>query len=170
LELRALFINRLGPPRWTIIHGQSMGGHISIATLELYPDVYRGGLIECGNIDGIGLTDWLHAYTAAAEYFSGLPLLDTPRPEFSAPATVTWPERMGEPGYYTERGRRFDTSSSTSPAVTCRSASKGRWSAMSRTLTRAIPGRDVPGNSSVTRIHGTSPTTLTPGWASMPQP
>jgi hypothetical protein len=26
LELRAYFINRFGSPRWTIIHGQSMGG------------------------------------------------------------------------------------------------------------------------------------------------
>ena len=42
LALRAHFINRFGQPRWTIVHGQSMGGHISIATLELYPDVYPG--------------------------------------------------------------------------------------------------------------------------------
>jgi hypothetical protein len=109
LALRAHFINRFGPPRWTIIHGQSMGGHISIASLELHPDVYQGALIECGNIDGVGLTDWLHAYTAAAEYFSGLPLLDTPRPEFGTLATVTWPELMGTPGYYTKRGQRFDS-------------------------------------------------------------
>ena len=86
-----------------------MGGHIAIASLELYPDVYQGALIECGVIDGVGLTDWLNAYTAAAEYFSGLPLLDTPRPEFNRLATVTWPELMGTPGYYTERGRRFDS-------------------------------------------------------------
>ncbi|HKM74511.1 MAG TPA: DUF6351 family protein [Stellaceae bacterium] len=109
LTLRAHFINRFGQPRWTIIHGQSMGGHIAIASLELYPDVYQGALIECGVIDGVGLADWLHAYTAAAVYFSGLPLLDTPRPEFSRLATVTWPDLMGTPGYYTERGRRFDS-------------------------------------------------------------
>jgi hypothetical protein len=34
LALRAHFINRFGQPRWTIVHGQSMGGHVSIATLE----------------------------------------------------------------------------------------------------------------------------------------
>jgi hypothetical protein len=109
LTLRAHFINRFGPPRWTIIHGQSMGGHISIASLELYPEVYQGALIECGNIDGVGLVDWLRAYTAAAEYISGLPLLDTPRPEFDGLANGPWLELMGEPGYYTERGRRFDS-------------------------------------------------------------
>jgi len=109
LTLRAHFINRFGPPRWTIIHGQSMGGHISIASLELYPDVYQGALIECGNIDGVGLVDWRRAYTAAAEYFSGLPLLDTPRPEFDRLVNGPWLELMGEPGHYTERGRRFDS-------------------------------------------------------------
>ncbi len=109
LTLRAHFINRFGPPRWTIIHGQSMGGHIAISSLELYPEVYQGALIECGNIDGVGLVDWLRAYTAAAEYFSGLPLLDTPRPEFDALVNGPWLEVMGEPGFYTERGWRFDS-------------------------------------------------------------
>jgi hypothetical protein len=109
LTLRAHFINRFGPPRWTIIHGQSMGGHFSIASLELYPDVYQGALIECGNIDGVGLVEWLRAHTPAAEYFSGLPLLDTPRPEFDRLVNGSWLELMGEPGHYTERGRRFDS-------------------------------------------------------------
>ena len=109
LALRAHFINRFGQPRWTIIHGQSMGGHISIASLELYPEVYQGALIECGVIDGVGLTDWLYAYTAAAQYFSDLPLLDTPRPEFDKLVYTKWLVEMGEPGFYTERGRRFDS-------------------------------------------------------------
>ena len=93
--------NRFGLPRWTIIHGQSMGGHIAIASLELHPDVYQGALIECGVIDGVGLTDWPYAYTGAAECFSGLPLLDLPRPEFGTLANGTWLGLMGEPGYYT---------------------------------------------------------------------
>src|SRR5437764_12257 len=109
LTLRAHFINRFGRPRWTIIHGQSMGGHVSIASLELHPETYQGALIECGVIDGVGLTDWLYAYTAAAQYFSGLPLLDTPRPEFDRLVNTKWLAAMGEPGSYTERGRRFDS-------------------------------------------------------------
>ena len=52
LALRAQFIGRFGQPRWTIIHGQSMGGHVAIASLELHPEVYQGGLIECGVVDG----------------------------------------------------------------------------------------------------------------------
>jgi hypothetical protein len=109
LALRAHFINQFGKPRWTIIHGQSMGGHVSIASLELYPEVYQGALIECGVIDGVGLVDWRGAYTAAAEYFSGLPLLDTPWPEFDAMANGPWLRLMGTPGNYTEIGKRFDS-------------------------------------------------------------
>ena len=109
LALRERFINEFGQPRWTIIHGQSMGGHVAVASLELRPEIYQGALIECGVVDGVGLVDWLYAYTAAAEYFSATPLLDTPRPDFDALATVAWPTVMGTPGNYTERGQRFDS-------------------------------------------------------------
>jgi len=85
-----------------------MGGHVAIASLELHPEVYQGGLIECGVVDGVELVDWLYAYTAAAEYFSGLPLLETPRPELDKLANVEFPRLMGAPGHYTERGQRFD--------------------------------------------------------------
>src|SRR5947207_1101778 len=98
LALKAHFVNRFGQPRWTIVHGQSMGGHISIASLELHPDAYQGALIECGVIDGVGLIDWLYAYTAAAQYFSELPLLDTPRPEFDRLVYSKWLAAMGEAG------------------------------------------------------------------------
>jgi pimeloyl-ACP methyl ester carboxylesterase len=107
--LRELFINEFGQPRWTIIHGQSMGGHVAVASLELHPGIYQGGLVECGVVDGVGLMDWLYAYTAAAEYFSAMPLLGTARPDFDALATVAWPTVMGTPDNYTERGRRFDS-------------------------------------------------------------
>jgi pimeloyl-ACP methyl ester carboxylesterase len=103
-----MFIKTYGPPPWTIIHGQSMGGHVAIASLELHPEVYQGGFIECGVVDGIGLVDWLYAYTAAAEYFSNLPLLETPRPQFEVLANVKWLAIMGTPGSYTEVGSRFD--------------------------------------------------------------
>lgn len=109
LALRERFIKEFGRPRWTIIHGQSMGGHVAIASLELHPEIYQGGLIECGVVDGVGFIDWLYAYTAAAEYFSALPLLDTPRPSFEVLAASTWPKLMGTPGNYTERGRQFDS-------------------------------------------------------------
>ena len=108
LALRELFISKFGQPRWSIIHGQSMGGHVAISSLELHPEIYQGALIECGVIDGVGAVDWLYAYTAAAEYFSKMPLLETPRPEFDLLVNVKWLSVMGSPGAYTEAGTRFD--------------------------------------------------------------
>lgn len=109
LALRALFIENHGKPRWTVIHGLSMGGHVAVAALELHPGLFQGGLIECGVIDGVGHADWLYAYTAAAEYFSGLPLLEAPRPAFDRLVADELPARLGRPGNYTERGRQFDS-------------------------------------------------------------
>ncbi len=110
LALRTRVITQFGSPRWTILHGQSLGGHVTIASLELHPQVYQGALIECGIVDGVGLVDWLYAYTAAAAYFSGVRLLDAPdRQAFSALVNGPWLDAMGTPGNYTERGRRFDS-------------------------------------------------------------
>ena len=109
LALRDRFIKEFGQPRWTIIHGQSMGGHVAIASLELHPEIYQGGFIECGVVEGVGLVDWLYAYTAAAEYVSKLPLLETPRPAFDALVNGQWLPLMGSPGEYTELGKLFDS-------------------------------------------------------------
>jgi len=108
--LRERFIREVGPPRWTIIHGQSMGGHVTIASLELHPGLYQGALIECGIIDGIGLADFLYAYTAAAEYVGGVSLLDAPdRATFHRRVNEQWLPAVGTPDAFTERGRRFES-------------------------------------------------------------
>ena len=57
--LRELFLKEIGQPRWSIIYGQSMGGHIVVASLELQPGLYQGGLAECGLVDGISIADYL---------------------------------------------------------------------------------------------------------------
>ena len=44
IALRELFLKEIGPPRWTIIYGRSMGGHIVVASLELHPALYQGGM------------------------------------------------------------------------------------------------------------------------------
>jgi pimeloyl-ACP methyl ester carboxylesterase len=109
LSLRRRFIRDVGPPKWTVIHGLSMGGHVAVAGMELHPGVFQGAITECGVVDGVGLVDWLFAYTAAAEYFSGAPLLDTPRPAFNAVVNEKMVPALGMPGRYTERGRQFDS-------------------------------------------------------------
>ena len=110
LQVRELFIREVGRPRWTIIHGQSMGGHVAISSLEAHPGVYQGALLECGVIDGVGIADLYLAYKAAAEHFAGVALLDgIARPDFNARVNTFWLPALGEPGRYTERGRRFDS-------------------------------------------------------------
>src|SRR5262249_44208598 len=63
IALRELFLNEIGRPRWTIVYGQSLGGHVVVASLELRPGLYQGGLAECGLVDGIGISDYLLAHT-----------------------------------------------------------------------------------------------------------
>jgi pimeloyl-ACP methyl ester carboxylesterase len=46
--LRRYFTAKYGQPRETFVTGHSMGGLITIATLERYPEVYDGGLPLCG--------------------------------------------------------------------------------------------------------------------------
>lgn len=46
--LRRYFVAKHGTPSETYITGHSMGGHITIATIERYPDVYQGALPMCG--------------------------------------------------------------------------------------------------------------------------
>jgi pimeloyl-ACP methyl ester carboxylesterase len=105
-----LFIREVRRPRWVVIHGQSMGGHVAIASLELYPGLYQGALIECGVIDGIGLGDVYWAARAAAEYLGGVNLFDAPDQEaIIRRVNKQLLPRLGAPPAYTARGRRFDS-------------------------------------------------------------
>jgi pimeloyl-ACP methyl ester carboxylesterase len=112
-DMRALldlFVREVRRPRWTVIHGQSVGGHVAIASLELYPGLYQGALIECGVMEGIGNVDFYLAAQAAAEYLGGVNLFEAPdRETLIARVNSQWLPRMGAPPAYTERGRRFDS-------------------------------------------------------------
>jgi pimeloyl-ACP methyl ester carboxylesterase len=109
VTVRELFLKEVGQPRWTIIYGQSMGGHIAVASLELRPGIYQGGLTECGLVDGVGIADYLVAYTAAAELISGVPLFELPdREAFARADGEGVVPALGMPGSYTARGRQFD--------------------------------------------------------------
>jgi pimeloyl-ACP methyl ester carboxylesterase len=109
VALREHFLKEVGTPRWSIIYGQSMGGHIATASLELRPGLYQGALSECGLVDGIGIADYLMAYTAAAELISGVPLLDAPDRAAFGPLLEGVVRALGMPGSYTARGRQFDS-------------------------------------------------------------
>jgi pimeloyl-ACP methyl ester carboxylesterase len=109
VALRELFVKEYGAPRWSIIYGQSMGGHITVASLEQRPGLYQGGLTECGLVDGIGIADYLMAYTAAAELISGVPVLEAPDRQTFGPLVEGVVRALGLPGAYTARGRQFDS-------------------------------------------------------------
>ncbi|GAC1313901.1 MAG: alpha/beta hydrolase [Chloroflexota bacterium] len=110
LTLLDMFVQRHGPTRWAILHGQSMGGHILVATLEQHPGVFQAALAECGVMTGIGEIDFLASYTAAADLLSGVDLLNAPDTEtFGARVQHAWIPAMGMPGAYTQRGRQFDS-------------------------------------------------------------
>lgn len=110
LALRDLFIAEHDQPRWTILHGQSMGGHVLVASLEQHPDIYQAALSECGVMTGIGEFDYLASYTAAADYLSGVGLLAAPdAATFGKIVEQQWLPAMGKPGSYTARGMQFDS-------------------------------------------------------------
>ena len=108
--LLELFIREVRRPRWAILHGRSMGGHVAILSLELHPGLYQGALIECGVIDGVGLADFYLAARAAAEYLGGVNLFEaSDRETLVRRVNQQWLPLMGTPPVYTERGRRFDS-------------------------------------------------------------
>lgn len=51
--LRRYFVTKYGKPNETIVLGHSMGGAITIATIEKYPEVYDGALPMCGPLNVI---------------------------------------------------------------------------------------------------------------------
>ena len=109
VALRDLFLKEVGRPRWTVIYGQSMGGHIITASLEQHPELYQGGLAECGLVDGIGVADYLTAYSAAAELISGVPILDAPDRLAFGSLLGGLVRALGMPDGYTAQGRQFDS-------------------------------------------------------------
>jgi pimeloyl-ACP methyl ester carboxylesterase len=46
--LRRYFVAKYGTPSETYVTGHSMGGHITMAIIERYPDVYQGAMPMCG--------------------------------------------------------------------------------------------------------------------------
>src|SRR5260370_41830473 len=85
-----------------------MGGHVLVASREQHPAPYQEELSECGVLPGIGEFDYLAAYTAAADYLSGVGLLSAPdTATFGTLIDEQFLPTMGKPGAYTERGLRF---------------------------------------------------------------
>lgn len=66
--LRQYFVEKYGQPESTVITGHSMGGIITLATVERYPDAYQGAMPLCG---------WLApVYTIMKTGFDALVIFD----------------------------------------------------------------------------------------------
>ena len=68
--LRRYFLKKHGQPAETYIVGHSMGGHITVATIERFPDAYDGAMPMCGPLGSAidflnnGLFDMLVTFEA----------------------------------------------------------------------------------------------------------
>lgn len=68
--LRRHFVAKHGRPAETYIVGHSMGGHITVATIERYPEAYQGAMPMCGPLGAAvdfmnyGLFDMLVTFEA----------------------------------------------------------------------------------------------------------
>jgi pimeloyl-ACP methyl ester carboxylesterase len=68
--LRRHFVAKYGAPGETYITGHSMGGHITMATIERYPEAYQGAMPMCGPLGpateflNTGLFDMLVTFEA----------------------------------------------------------------------------------------------------------
>jgi pimeloyl-ACP methyl ester carboxylesterase len=85
--LRRYFVKTYGAPRETYVAGESMGGALTMVTLELNPKPYAGGLNLCGAVGPTSESFERRFATRAAFdfYFPNLmpPLVPTP-PDFEA--------------------------------------------------------------------------------------
>lgn len=82
-SLRRYFISKYGVPKETYVTGHSMGGLITIATIERYPEIYSGALPMCGPLNPSldGLKDRVFDMLVTFDYF----FPDT----ISSPANIT---------------------------------------------------------------------------------
>jgi pimeloyl-ACP methyl ester carboxylesterase len=69
-RLRQHFIEKHGKPRETFVTGMSMGGTLTLMTLETAPETYAGGLSLCGAIEPSDrLVQYDFALRAAFDYY-----------------------------------------------------------------------------------------------------
>ena len=89
-RLRKQFGGKYGKPRETFVLGMSMGGTLTVMTLESAPEIYAGGLSLCGAIEPTDrLVQYDFALRAAFDYyFPDLlgPLLPVPADFLPTPA------------------------------------------------------------------------------------
>ncbi len=88
-DLTTFFNGLVGRPEFTYITGASMGGHVTAAAIEQYPQAYDGAMPICGVVGDYELFDFFLDYMLSAQTLAGLDA------QFPAPAewsSVTVPQ------------------------------------------------------------------------------
>ena len=113
--LRRHFVSKRGAPAETYITGHWMGGHITMAIIERYPEAYQGAMPMCGPLGpaleflNTGLFDMLVTFEALFPGTIGSPYEPTSR-------RLTRSRRSSRP---TRNERRNTRSVSAAPSSSC---------------------------------------------------
>ncbi len=81
--LRDFFIEKFGEPEYVYIAGGSMGGNVTLLSLELFPSRYDGALAACSAM-GLAEIDFIGHYVVLAAYATGVT-----QEEFNTAASIT---------------------------------------------------------------------------------
>jgi dienelactone hydrolase len=74
LALLDYFKQNVGVPSRTYIYGTSMGGHVVVSAMELYPQLFDAALSECGVVMGEDEISYILSYVLIAQYLAGVPI------------------------------------------------------------------------------------------------
>lgn len=109
LALIEVFEREVGQPERTYLFGASMGGHVTVLSLEQRPDAYDGALALCGVISGVEILDFLLNYMLVAAYVTEVDLAEALADPgaFAEAVEEQIIPALGAPGNYTEKGRQF---------------------------------------------------------------
>jgi pimeloyl-ACP methyl ester carboxylesterase len=109
LALIEVFEREVDQPERTYLFGASMGGHVTVLSLEQRPEAYDGALALCGVVSGVEILDFFLNYGLVAAYVAEFDLAES-MPDAEAFAEAMEEQiipALGEPGSYTEKGRQF---------------------------------------------------------------
>lgn len=93
--LGKLFAKRIKKPKRTYVIGHSMGGNITGALIEQYPDEYDGALPMCGVMGDYRLFDYFVSYNLVAQTLAGVKEGFPPSHNYQARAVPRMREELG---------------------------------------------------------------------------
>ena len=107
-NLLAIFGERTGlTPERTFLTGESMGGHITGASIERYPDTYAGALPVCGVMGDVALFDYFQDVNLVAQALAGSEAQVPAGPDYFTEVVPRIDAALGYPGDLNGRGHQL---------------------------------------------------------------